>query len=183
MIGGWSYIVILPWKLLLRGDEEISHHCSAIHCISSRVLACGGQVAAVSSNYNCKGYHSTALLAICDAQYYLTFVDLDHYGRNNVAGILKNCVFGKAFENLPTRLRIPKPNFVGDRELPFVLLGNDIFPLKQWLMEPFPGIKLDESQQIYREQGRQQKMRLGFCQHSGEFSGGQLERHLISSKK
>ena len=102
-----------------------------------------------SPHYNYKGYQSTALLAICDAQYCFTFVDFDHHGSNNDAGILQNCDFGKAFENLPTRLQIPKPNLVGDKELPFVLLGDDIFPLKPWLMKPFPGTKLDESQRIY----------------------------------
>ena len=102
-----------------------------------------------SSHYNYRGYHSTALLARCDAQYCFTFVDFDHHGSTNDAGILQNCDFGKAFENLPTRLQIPKPNLVGDKELPFVLLGDDIFPLKPWLMKPFPGTKLDESQRIY----------------------------------
>ena len=33
--------------------------------------------------------------------------------------------------------------------VPFVIVGDDIFPLKPWLMKPYPGKNLDQYQRIY----------------------------------
>ena len=63
--------------------------------------------------------------------------------------MLKESVFGKAFEqhlfNYPAAKRIP-----GCRldKVPYFLVGDEIFPLKDWLMRPYPG-KLDEASNIF----------------------------------
>ena len=55
---------------------------------------------------------------------------------------------GKCFEdnslNVPEGSKIPGM----DVELPYFLVGDEIFPLKTWLMRPYPGT-LDETQRIY----------------------------------
>ena len=56
--------------------------------------------------------------------------------------------FGKAFDQLPTQLGIPAASNYGSRTLPYVLIGDDI-PLKPWLINPYPGKKLQEQQRVY----------------------------------
>ena len=55
---------------------------------------------------------------------------------------------GKCFEgnslNVPEGSKIPGI----DVELPYFLVGDEIFPLKTWLMRPYPST-LDETQRIY----------------------------------
>ena len=55
---------------------------------------------------------------------------------------------GKCFEdnslNVPEGSKIPGM----DVELPHFLVGNEVFPLKTWLIRPYPGT-LDETQRIY----------------------------------
>ena len=68
---------------------------------------------------------------------------------NNDSGVLKESVFVKAFVqhlfNYPGAKRIP-----GCRldKVPYFLVGDEIFPLKDWLMRPYPG-KLDEASNIF----------------------------------
>ena len=87
-------------------------------------------------------------MAICDAKYCFTFVDIGQYGSGNDSGVLKLSNMSKCFEdnslNVPEGSKIPGM----DVELPYFLVGNEVFPLKTWLMRPYPGT-LDETQRIY----------------------------------
>ena len=46
------------------------------------------------SFYNYKGFYCMILLAICDAKYCFTVVDIGAYGRDNDAAILNASTFG-----------------------------------------------------------------------------------------
>lgn len=100
-----------------------------------------------SAFFDYKNFHSIVLLAVCDAKYCFTFPDIGDYGGTNDARVLSNSVFGQAFDKHLTNLNLPSP--CGEKTLPYVLVGNDIFPLKPWLMKPFPGRNLDETQRVY----------------------------------
>ncbi len=100
--------------------------------------------------YNYKGFYSIVLLAICDANYCFTLFDLGQYGSNNDSGVLAISEFGKRFEegslNLPKDAKLA--NF-GKHLVRYYLLGDEIVPLKKWLLRPYPGPVLDEEQKIY----------------------------------
>ena len=49
--------------------------------------------------HNYKGSFSTALLAICDANYYFTLFDLGQFGSNNDSGVLSSSQMGEMFED------------------------------------------------------------------------------------
>ena len=102
-----------------------------------------------SAYYNYKSFHSIILLAICDAKYCFTFIDIGGFGCTIDASILSNSLFGQTFENQPTELQIPSPSPHGDKTLPYVVVGDEIFALKSWLMKPYPGRNLTEGQRIY----------------------------------
>lgn len=101
-----------------------------------------------SAYYNYKGFHSIVLLAVCDSAYCFTFVDIGAYGSTNDASVLSNTTYGEALDKWPTVLNIPKQTYCGRQKLPFVFVGDEIFPLKPWLLKPYPGKNLDESQRI-----------------------------------
>ena len=98
--------------------------------------------------HNYKGYFSIVLLAICDAKYNFILVDMGQYGSNNDSGVLAHSAIGHAFEN--NSIRMPEVEKIDDcdLELPYYLLGDEIFPLITWLMRPYPG-KLPEQEQVY----------------------------------
>ena len=60
-----------------------------------------------SAFYNYKSFHSIVLLAICDAKYCFTFVDIGASGGGNNTSVLSNSAFGRAFEYAPNSLEFP----------------------------------------------------------------------------
>ena len=88
---------------------------------------------------------------MCDAKYCFTLGNVGSYGRENDAAILSESAFGKLFDSGPSGLCLPSPRLVGNSRLPYVLIaiGDEVFPLKPWLMKPYPGRNLDEPHRVY----------------------------------
>ena len=85
-------------------------------------------------------FYSLVLLALCDAKYNSTRLVVEQYGSNNDSRVMINSEMGQEFEG--SSFDLPKAEGsegcpVG--ELPYYLVGYEIFPLKLWLMHPYPG--------------------------------------------
>ena len=99
--------------------------------------------------YNYKGFYSIILLAICDAKYNLTIVDVGQYGSNNDCGALAKSQMRLQLEE--QSLKIPPPTSLAGCKydlLPYFLVGDETFPLKENMMRPYPG-KLNEPERVY----------------------------------
>ena len=70
-----------------------------------------------SSFFNYKNFHSIVLMAVCDAKYCFTLVDVGGYGRDNDASILNESLFSQMFEN--GEMCTPLPRKVGDYTLSY----------------------------------------------------------------
>jgi hypothetical protein len=75
---------------------------------------------------------------LVDAHYKFTVLDMGSYGRNGDGGIIAHSKLGKYLE---THLGILK-----DKQLPatlclapHVIMGDEVFPLKTYLLKPYPG--------------------------------------------
>ena len=97
--------------------------------------------------YNYKIFDSIVLMAMCDANYTFTLVDIGGCGKDNDPGIF-NSLFGKAFH----KKEIGLPDLIekGEYTLPYVIVGHDISSLiTEWIMKPYPGRNFNEIQQIF----------------------------------
>ncbi|XP_024875884.1 protein ANTAGONIST OF LIKE HETEROCHROMATIN PROTEIN 1-like, partial [Temnothorax curvispinosus] len=110
----WNMLcpVVLPSSLTkedwLRIAADFENQCNFPHCIGAIdgkhiVIQCPAN--AGSTYYNYKHSHSVVLMAICDANYLFTFVDIGAYGRRSDGGIFRECQFGKKFEQ--KKLNVP----------------------------------------------------------------------------
>ena len=99
--------------------------------------------------HNYKEFFSFVLLAICDARYSFTLLDVGHYGRNNDAGVLANSRFGKKkIEAGEMNTPPPRhPEGCSFDPLPYYIVRDELFPLKTWLIRPYPG-QLSEEERI-----------------------------------
>jgi len=138
------------WLEIAKGFEEtwnLPHVVGAIDGKHIRVRCPSGSG---TLYHNYKGFFSIVLLAVCDANYCFSMVDIGQYGSNNDSGVLLRSEINKRFEN--ESLNLPEPSTLeGCRfdPLPFYMVGDEIFPLKTWLMRPFPGKDIEESQSVY----------------------------------
>lgn len=91
------------------------------------------------SNYYCylKKF-SIVLMAIADADYKFICVDIGGYGKNSDGGILDHSVMGRRFENKTMKLPPPKCLPGQNSPSPHVLIGDEAFALKPYMMRPFP---------------------------------------------
>ena len=121
-----------------------------IGAIDGKHVVIQAPINAGSTFYNYKGTHSIVLLAVCDAHYRFTVVDIGEAGRHSDGGILANSEFGQALEN--GNLSIPDPHpLTGTTQpaLPYVIVGDAAFPLKENILRPYPGKNLSEDRVVF----------------------------------
>ena len=67
-------------------------------------------------------------------------LDLGQVGRFSDGGVLAHSSFGRALESGFLHFPAPKPlPGSGSAHLPFVVVGDEAFPLRQYMLQPYPG--------------------------------------------
>ena len=100
-----------------------------------------------SEFFNHKKTFSIVLLAVSDAHYCFTLLDVGDAGRHSDGGVLANSTFGKAI--MLQHLDLPPPADIGNGVvLPHFFVGDAAFPLRENLMRLYPGRNLPEDQRI-----------------------------------
>ncbi|XP_017875316.1 protein ALP1-like [Ceratina calcarata] len=102
-----------------------------------------------SQYYNYKKTFSTVLLILVNANYKFIALDVGGYGKSSDGGIFANSVLGRRLE--AGTLDVSK-----DRELPgsevttsHVIVADEAFPLKTYLLRPYPGAELRHDRRIF----------------------------------
>lgn len=99
--------------------------------------------------YNYKGYFSIVLLAVCDANYQFTYVDIGAYGKSSDSGIFKNSpLYQKMIDE---SLNIPPDSHIGpsSTKYPYVFVGDEAFALSQHVLRPYGGKSLTQEKKIF----------------------------------
>ena len=99
--------------------------------------------------YNYKGTHSIILIALVNANLEFMYADVGVNGRASDSAVwevsnLKNSIETNAL-NIPGPRQLPN----SEKSLPFVIVGDDAFPLKTYLMKPFPFRNQNPEQRIF----------------------------------
>lgn len=100
--------------------------------------------------FNYKGYFSIVLLAIADADFKFSAVDIGAYGSESDGGIFAKSSMGKKL--ISGNFGIPPSKSIIENQikLPHVILGDDAFSLKTFLMRPYKGGDMLERAFNYR---------------------------------
>lgn len=78
------------------------------------------------------------LLAVCDYRYRFVLVDIGAQGRQSDGGIFRNSVMGQ-FESNDMDLPDPLEIYPGGPVLPYFLVGDEAFGLKNYIQKPYHG--------------------------------------------
>ena len=135
-------ITMQDWENIVKDFDEIWNMLHCLRAIDGKHIAMKQSRRSGSLWHNYKGFFSMVLLAICDARSCFSFVDIGEYGSNNDSGIFLNSQMGKLFResnlNIPPRSKI----YESDYEFSHFLVGDEVFPLQDWLLRPFAGSSL-----------------------------------------
>ncbi|KAL2096763.1 hypothetical protein ACEWY4_005970 [Coilia grayii] len=109
--------------------------------------------------------HHHCLLALVDHNYSFIAVDVGAYGSNSDGGIFANSNLLKSLDagtlHVPQSLdagtlHVPPPAPLPDApelgSLPYTVVADDAFPLKTYVMKPYPGRHLSEERLIFNFQ-------------------------------
>ncbi|XP_065323698.1 uncharacterized protein LOC135930836 [Gordionus sp. m RMFG-2023] len=129
-----------------------------------------------SQFYNYKHRFSINLLALTDINRRFIYIDVGAYGKQSDGGVFRNSSLYRELINHTLDMPAPKP-FPGCNEaMPFVMVGDDAFPLSNYLMKPYPKRNLTTEEREYN-------MRLCHARVSVERSfGGIVKKFDILSK-
>ncbi|XP_050452229.1 putative nuclease HARBI1 [Cataglyphis hispanica] len=86
-----------------------------------------------TSFFNYKKTFSIVLMAVCDAKYIFTLVDVGAFGSQNDGGVFKETAFGIAYNNeveIPDNSCLPRI----DIKFPYYIVADEAFPLKSYII-------------------------------------------------
>lgn len=138
------------WVGVSKQFEQIWNFPNCLGAIDGKHIVMQAPRNSGSSFFNYKGTHSVVLLAVCDAHYRFILVDLGDAGRHSDGGVLSNSEFGKALEAGSLSFPAPRPlPGTTQPDLPYIIVGDEAFPLKPYMMRPYPGRNLPENQAVF----------------------------------
>lgn len=90
------------------------------------------------------------MLAICDANYCFTYIDVGAYGKFSDSTVLKSGPFMKKLEentlNIPSGKSLPGTN---KTIMPYIIVGDEAFPLTKQLKRPYARKNLNYKKKIF----------------------------------
>lgn len=122
------------------------HCCGAIDGKHVRII----KPDKAGTNYYChKGFHSIILLAVVDAKYKFIWADVGAPGSESDCGVFNLSSMEPALREGTLGLPEPSPLPGDNRNTPYFLVGDDAFPLRKWMMKPYPHRYLEHDEQIF----------------------------------
>lgn len=125
------------WKDISKNfsDRWNFHHC--LGALDGKHIAMKCPKNGGSLYYNYKGFHSIILMALVDADYKFSWVEVGNHGSAGDAQVFNNGELKEAIEK--NSLNIPAPDALpnDDQPMPYFIAADDAFALRSWLMKPY----------------------------------------------
>ena len=135
------------WRQIERQFSRKWHFPHSVGALDGKHIvmeACGSG----SYYYNYKGTHSIVLMVLAGPDYQIIWCNAGVNGRVADGGVWNESELGKALEN--GHVKLPPAEPLPDRTVncPFVIIGDDAFALKTYLMKPYPQQNLDNPKRV-----------------------------------
>lgn len=90
-------------------------------------------------------------MAVVDAYYRFIYVNIGAQGSANDAAVYNASSFAKALADLCNPMNVPAPTHIPDIRIqtPMMLVGDEAYPLRPYLMKPFSSRGLSASERVF----------------------------------
>ena len=102
-----------------------------------------------STFFNYKHSFSVVLMALVDADYKFLYCDVGCNGRISDGGVFNGCSLDDAIQLHTINLPQPKPAPGDERPMSYFMVADDAFPLREYLLKPFPHRSLEVDKRVY----------------------------------
>lgn len=102
-----------------------------------------------SEYFDYKGHCSIIMLALVDAAYKFLYVDVGTNGRDSDGGVWEKSSLKEAVESQQLHILPPSNISFIQRVTLYIIVADNAFPLKPWLMKPYKGNNLPMEKFIY----------------------------------
>lgn len=139
------------WKNTARRFQERWQFPNCIGALDGKHIQIQAPANSGSLFHNYKGTFSVVLLALVDAEGRFLAVDVGGFGSNSDGGIYANSSLGQALQAGTLEVPAPCPLTSAPElgPMPFVIVADEAFPLKTFLLRPYPGKRLPEDHRVF----------------------------------
>nr|CAI5864889.1 unnamed protein product [Callosobruchus analis] len=113
-------------------------HC--IGAIDGKHVVLQAPIGSGSEYFNYKSFFSIVLFALVDADYNFLYANVGCQGRISDGGVFKNTSLWKKIEDGSLTSIKPRPLPGRQKDIPYLILGDDAFALNENVMKPFAGV-------------------------------------------
>lgn len=99
--------------------------------------------------FNYKQNHSIVLMALADANYKFIYINVGAEGRNSDGGVFNNTKLYEALENKTLNIPSDRSLPMRDKAIPFVMVADDAFAMKSYLLKPYAFNNLSVEERIF----------------------------------
>lgn len=102
------------------------------HIVTKAPKNCG------SYYFNYKGTNSIVLMTLVGPKYEFIYIDVGCNGRISDGGVFSRCALSSALEENNINIPGPRPLPGRQKPIPFVIVADDAFAIKSYIMKPYP---------------------------------------------
>ena len=140
------------WKKIAKEFETKWNFPHALGAINGKHVVMQAPARSGSDYFNYKKTHSVVLLAVCNADYEFTLVDIGDCSRQSDGSVYANSFLGHAIDN--NLLQLPEAEKLdqsdpSNKTYPYVFVADDAFGLKTFMMKPYPGQDLTLAERVF----------------------------------
>lgn len=137
------------WKAVAQGYQDLWQFPHCVGALDGKHVALVPPHETGAQFRNYKGFFSIVLMALVDADLNFIFVDVGRNGRMNDSGIWGACKLKETLERQPSILPDAELLPRSTDSAPYVIVGDEGFGLKPYLMRPYPAAELTTDKRLF----------------------------------
>lgn len=137
------------WKKIAKEFEIRWNFPHCLGAIDGKHVVMQAPPRSGSEYFNYKKTHSIILLAVCNARYEFTMLDIGDAGRQSDGGVYKHSELGYQIDNNIINRPPPSPINRSKKLYPYIFVADDAFQMKDFMLKPFARLNTNIGRKIF----------------------------------